>query len=97
MGNGDYFELNTLFDLEPMKSFKCRSNTRVLGSACDCASECILNLLKAFCLSGGQCVIKGIAVVESKMNKSGGNGGGGTVVYSVADALKITYMVVTCT
>ena len=37
----------------------------MLGSACDCASECILNLLKAFYLGGGQCVIKGIAVVES--------------------------------
>ena len=53
MGNADYFELNTLFDLEPMKWFKCRSNTRVLGSACDCASECILSLLKAFYLGGG--------------------------------------------
>ena len=97
MGNGDYFELNTLFDLEPMKLFKCRSNTRVIGSACDCARECILNLLKAFYLGGGQCVIKGIAVVESRLNKSGGNGGGSTVVYSVADAPKITYMVVTGT
>ena len=29
------------------------------------------------------------------MNKSGGNDGGSTVVYSVADAPKITYMVVT--
>ena len=46
MGDGDSFELNTLFDLEPMKLFKCWSNTRVLGSASDCASECILNLLK---------------------------------------------------
>ena len=35
----------------------------MLGSACDCASECILNLLKAFYLGGGQCVIKGIAVL----------------------------------
>ena len=69
----------------------------MLGSACDCASECILNLLKAFYLSGGQCVIKGIVVVESRMNKSGGNVGGSTVVYSVADAPKITYMVVTGT
>ena len=65
MGNGNYFELNTLFDLEPMKLFKCRSNTRVLGSACDCTNKCILNLLKAFYLDGGQCVIKEIAVVES--------------------------------
>ena len=63
MGNGDYFELNMFFDLEPMKWFKCRSNTRVLGSACDCVSECILNLLKAFYLGGRQCVIKEIAVV----------------------------------
>ena len=31
------------------------------------------------------------------MNKSGGNGGSSTVVYSVADAPKITYMVVTGT
>ena len=31
------------------------------------------------------------------MNKSSGNGGGSTVVYSVADAPKITYMVVTGT
>ena len=38
---------------------------RVLGSACDCANKCILNLLKAFNLGGGQCVIKGPAVVES--------------------------------
>ena len=91
VGNGEYFELNTLFDLEQMKLFKCRSNTRVLGNVCDCASECILNLLKAFYLGGGQCVIKGIAVVKSRMNKSGGNGGGNTVVYSVADASKITY------
>ena len=60
------------------------------------ASECILNLLKAFYFYGGKCVIKGIAVVESRMNKSGGNGGS-TVVYSVADAPKITYMVVTGT
>ena len=37
----------------------------MLGSACDCASECILNLLEAFYLGGGQCVIKIIAVVES--------------------------------
>ena len=37
----------------------------MLGSACDCASECILNLLKAFYLDGDQCVTKGIAVVES--------------------------------
>ena len=37
----------------------------MLGSACDCASECILNLLKAFYLGDGQCVIKGITVVES--------------------------------
>ena len=66
----------------------------MLGSACDSASECILNLLKAFYLGGGQCLIKGIAVVESRMNKSGGNGGGTTVVYSVADALN---MVVTGT
>ena len=80
-----------------MKWFKCRSNTRVLESACDCASECILNLLKAFYLGGGQCVIKGITVVESWMNKSSGNDGGSTVVYSVADAPKITYMVVTGT
>ena len=29
------------------------------------------------------------------MNWSGGNGGGSTVVYSVANAPKITYMVVT--
>ena len=29
--------------------------------------------------------------------KSGGNGGGSTVVYSVADVPKITYMVVTGT
>ena len=36
----------------------------MLGSACECANECILNLLKAFYLDGGQCVIKGIAVVE---------------------------------
>ena len=28
------------------------------------------------------------------MNKSGRNGGGSTVVHSVADATKITYMVV---
>ena len=35
------------------------------GSACECASECILNLLKACYVGGGQCVIKGIAVVES--------------------------------
>ena len=28
------------------------------------------------------------------MNKSGGNAGGSTVVYSVVDASKITYMVV---
>ena len=42
-------------------------------------------------------MIKGIAVVESRMNKSGGNGGGSTVVYSVTDAPKITYMVVTGT
>ena len=69
----------------------------MLGSACDCASKCIFNLLKAFYLSGGQCVIKGIAVVESRMNKSGGNGEGSTLVYSVADAPKITYMVVTGT
>ena len=27
VGNRDYFELNMLFDLEPMKWFKCRSNT----------------------------------------------------------------------
>ena len=67
----------------------------MLGSACDCASECVLNLLKVFYLGGGQCVIKGIAVVESWMNKSNGNGGGSTVVYSVADVPKITYMVVT--
>ena len=65
MGIGHYFELNTLFDLAPMKLFKCRSNMRMLGSACDCASECILNLMKAFYLGGGQCVIKGIAVVDS--------------------------------
>ena len=69
----------------------------MLGSACDCASECILNLLKAFYLGGGQCVIKGIAVVESRMNNTGGNGGGSTVVYSVADAPKIMYKVVTGT
>ena len=69
----------------------------MLESACDCESECILKLLKAFYLGGGQCVIKGIAVVESCMNKSGGNGGGSTVVYSVANAPKITYMVVTGT
>ena len=81
-------ELKELFDLEPMKWFKCRSDTRVLGSACDFASEFILNLLKAFYLGGGQYVIKGIAVVESWMNKSGGNSGGSTVVYSVADAPK---------
>ena len=31
------------------------------------------------------------------MNKNSGNGGGSTVVYSVADAPKITYMVVTGT
>ena len=31
------------------------------------------------------------------MNKSGGNGGGRIVVYSVADAPKVTYMVVTGT
>ena len=31
------------------------------------------------------------------MNKSSGNDGGSTVVYSVADAPKITYMVVTGT
>ena len=37
----------------------------MLGSACECESECIFNLLKAFYLGGGQCVIKGIAVVES--------------------------------
>ena len=69
----------------------------MLWSACDCASECILNLLKAFYLGGAQFMIKGIAVVESVMNKSGGNGGGSTVVYSVADAPKITYVVVTGT
>ena len=60
------------------------------GSAFDCVSECILNLLKAFYLGGGQCVIKGIAVVESRMNKSGGNDEGSTVVYRVADAPKMT-------
>ena len=65
MGNVDYFEMNTLLDREPMKLFKFRSNMRVLGSACDCASECTLNVLKAFYLDGGQCMIKGIAVVES--------------------------------
>ena len=54
-------------------------------------------LLKAFYLGGGQCVIKGISVVESRMNKSGGIGGGSTVVYSVANEPKITYMVVTGT
>ena len=69
----------------------------MLGSAFDCASECVLNLLKAFYFGGGQCVIKGIAVIESRINKSGGNGGSSTVVYSVADAPKITYMVVTGT
>ena len=69
----------------------------MLGSACDCASECILNLLKAFYLGGAQCMIKGIAVVESSMNKSSGNGGSSTIVNSVADAPKITYMVVTGT
>ena len=69
----------------------------MLESACDCASECILNLLKAYYFGGGQCVIKRIAVVESWMNKSDGNGGGSTVIYSVADAPKITYMVVTGT
>ena len=37
-----------------------------------------------------QCMLKGIAVVESSLNKSGGNGGGSTVVDSVADAPKIT-------
>ena len=37
----------------------------MLRSVCDCASECILNLLKAFYLGGWQCVIKGIALVES--------------------------------
>ena len=37
----------------------------MFGSAYDCASECTLNLLKVFYLSGGQCVIKGIVVVES--------------------------------
>ena len=37
----------------------------MLGSACDCARECILNLLKAFYLGVGQCVVKGITVVES--------------------------------
>ena len=37
----------------------------MLGSACDCASESIVNVLKAFYLGGWQCVIKGIAVVES--------------------------------
>ena len=42
-------------------------------------------------------MIKGIAVVESSMNKSSGNGGGSTVVYGVADVPKITYMVVTGT
>ena len=42
-------------------------------------------------------MIKGIAVVESRMKKSGGNGGGSTVFYSVVDAPKITYMVVTGT
>ena len=31
------------------------------------------------------------------MNKSGGNSGGSSVVYSVADAPKITYMVLTGT
>ena len=53
--------------------------------------------VEGFYLGGGQCVIKGIAVVESRINKSGGNGGGSTVVYSVADAPKFTYMVVTGT
>ena len=69
----------------------------MLGCACDCASECILNVLKAFYLSGGQCVIMEIGVVEARMSKSGGNVEGSTVVYSVADAPKITYMVVTGT
>ena len=63
----------------------------MLGSACDCANECILNLLKAFYLGGGQCVINGFAVVESCMIKSSGNGGGSTVFNSVAHAPKITW------
>ena len=42
-------------------------------------------------------MIKGISVVESRINKSGDNGGGSTVVYSMTDAPKITYMVVTGT
>ena len=53
MGNGNYFELNTFFDFELMKLFKCKSNVRGLGSVRDCASECILNLLKAFYFGGG--------------------------------------------
>ena len=37
----------------------------MLGSSYDCASECILHLLEECYLGGGQCVINGIAVVES--------------------------------
>ena len=37
----------------------------MLESACDCVSECILILMKAFYLGAGQCVIKGIAVCIS--------------------------------
>ena len=48
MGNGLYFELYALLDLEPMKRFECRSIACMRGGAGDSASECNLILLWTF-------------------------------------------------
>ena len=44
----------SLFYLEPMKQFECRSDMLVLKSAGEGASWCILNLFEAFGLGDGK-------------------------------------------
>ena len=76
MCNGDYFILYTLFNLEPVKGFKCGSNVGMfMGAGCS-AGKCILNLLKAFNLNERKSMVKRVTIIKTRVNKASGDSGG---------------------
>ena len=67
----------------------------MFGSAGNCTCKSILDMFKALNLSEWQTVVKGVAMIEARMDEGSGHCGSGSEIESVSDAAKIVNMVLT--
>ena len=65
MCNADDLILNALFESKPMERLEYWDDVKMFGSASSGTCKFILNMLKAFDLSDGETVGKGVSVIEA--------------------------------